>query len=190
MTYPTLNYRTARPRIESGDLLLFGGRTLWPSLPIRFWDNGYRWYQWRGWCTLGDWSHAEIAHWDHEDNDPVLEGWGSVGGGPRKAALSGLLATYGSFGWAPFLGNEQERRLVLAMARRLWRPGARYPNFRQYIRTACRRLYAEKVDCDPLGYTCWEWVAACHSIRYPAAQYASDLIRSGLFGPLARVTLP
>lgn len=184
-----LSYRAARPQIDSADLLLFGGRSLWPSIPIRWLDNGYRWTDltWRTWLTIGPWSHAEIAHWDMEDDDPVLEAWGSVGGGPRKIALSTLLQTYGQFGWAPFLGTEQCRRLVLAMARRLWRPGAHYPSFRQYIRTAFRRLYSEKVDCDPYGYTCWEWVAACHGLPLPAAQYASDLVSCGLFGPLTLV---
>ena len=193
-----MTYRQARHLIDDADLLLFGGRALWPSIPIRWWDNGYRafdpdradlgdWWRWRCWLTLGDWSHSEFANWDHKDSDPVLESWGSVAGGPRKIALSTLLDRYGSFGWAPFMGTEQERRLVLAMARRLWRPGAHYPSARQYLRTALRRIYCEKVDCDPAGFVCHEWVGTCHRLYQPAGLSATDLIGCGRFGAVTRI---
>jgi len=180
-------YSGLRQSIQDADLLLFGGRALWPSLVIRFWDNGFRWNDWRGWCRLGPWSHAEIAHWDLWSRS--LEAWGSVTGGPRKVPLSRLLYRYGSFGWAPFLGSDVQRNVIIGKANQLWRLGqVNYPSMRQYVRTALRGLYGEKVDVDPYGYTCWEWVATVHGLDLPAAKYASDLIACGKFGELVEVS--
>lgn len=179
-----LPYNLVRDRIGDADLLLFPGRSLWPSIPIRWWTNGYPWWHYKGWLSLGPWSHAEVAAWDSD----TLLAWGSVGGGPRKIPLSRLLYQYGSFCWAPFTGDPLERVGMLAKAEKLWRPGpVDYPSVRQYIRTAFRGWFSEKVDCDPNGYTCWEWVATVHGLNNPAAKWAADLAECGRFGQVVEV---
>lgn len=183
-------YSQARPLIGDADLLLFSGKALWPSIPLRWWDNGYRWNDptWRAWLTLGPWSHAEIARWDRSERIHTLEGWGSVSGGPRKIPLSQLLYRYGSFGWCRYRFGHGMRAAVMRRASELWRPGeVDYPSWRQYVRTALRQLYKEKADVSPMWFSCWEWTAACHSLPSPATQYPSDLIACGLFEPLVMV---
>ena len=182
-------YPLARPHIGDADLLLFGGRSLYPSLPIRWWTNGYPWWHWKGWLSLGPWSHAEIAYRDgFSMAGESLIAWGSVGGGPRKVPLSRLLHQYGSFGWAPFKGSDEDRADLISRAEELWRPGpVDYPSFRQYVRTALRGWYGEKVDFDPNGFTCWEWVASVHGLDQPASWYAAELAECGRFGPVVEI---
>jgi len=108
--------------------------------------------------------------------------------------LSRLLATYGKFHWCSCL-NEEARERAILHGHDLWRSDekeifrGRYPTWRQYVRTAFAGLYGEKVDYDPLGFTCAEWVAAFHGLPSPAKWMPIELPQCGLFGPPVLVVL-
>jgi hypothetical protein len=193
-----MKYLEARKLIKNGDVLMFPGKSLWPSIPIRWFTNGYKWYEPKCWCSLAPFSHGEIANWDFTvQDDPVLVGWGSVKGGARKTPLSRLLANYGSFGWCPLKNdydNDDFRRSIMLRCNTGWRNdeligSGRYPTFSQWWRTAFRNWYTDDtIDSDNIGYSCSEWCAYALGLKCPARWFPSELEHCGLVDPLVIIT--